>query len=103
MKERKRKGHGHRGNVKRKQAYILGCIICVLLGLCFGIMWKEHNWNKSFSEPSEQNRETVSGKQAYNDHLSNSIQRNKKNRICLSGICLSLIGFYRIPCIYSKK
>lgn len=71
MKERKRKGHGHRGNVKRKQAYILGCIICVLLGLCFGIMWKEHNWNKSFSEPSKQNRETVSGKQAYNDHLSN--------------------------------
>ncbi len=71
MKDRKRKSHRHYKNAKRKQAYIWGFIICILLVLCVGIVWKERSWNKPVSEPSEQEEETVSGKSAYNDHLSN--------------------------------
>lgn len=71
MKDRKRKSHRHHKKAIRKQAYILGGIICVLLVFCVGIVWKEHGWNKSVSESSEQEEETVSGKPIYNEHLSN--------------------------------
>lgn len=70
MKERRRKRHGHHKNAGRKQGYILGFLIGILLALCVGIVWKEHRWNKAVPEPDEQN-EMVSGRQVYNDHLSN--------------------------------
>lgn len=71
MKDRKRKSHRHHKNAKRKQVYIWGFMIGILAVLCVGIVWKERSWNKPVPESPEQEEETVSGKPAYNDHLSN--------------------------------